>query len=360
MMKHIALAPCLLLAALSAHAQSVPISIKASGAVCDGKTDDGGAIARAIAEAKAKALPVLIPAGVCAYGDVINLDGVKLAGTGDASVLYALNPLREVIFLRGSGSEVRSLKLTGAKPPGRRPPWEGSRIVPFAASNWTVDNVTIDSSTGTGIQTARESTNGTISNNRITDTMGDAIHITDGASYITITGNTVQRSGDDGIAVVSYQKQKISHHITAKGNTITDNRGGRSMSVVGGSDVVYENNRMSNPVAACLYLAQEGNKDYNTHAITGIVARNNTLTSCGNAAIGHAAVMLFTNTAGYTNSGVTLSRNEIASSAVGIRAYGSNADITLDSNRINAAEPMRLQTQGVRVTPYATGGAGAQ
>ena len=358
-MKHIAFASCLLLAALPAHAQA-EVSIKAHGAVCDGNTDDGAAIARAIAAAKAKALPVLIPAGVCAYGDVITLDGAKLVGTGDASVLYALNPLREVIWLRGSGSEVRSLKLTGAKPPGRRPQWEGSRIVPFGASNWTVDNVTIDSSTGTGVQTARESTQGTISNNRITDTMGDAIHITDGASYITITGNTVQRSGDDGIAVVSYQKQKISHHITARGNTITDNRGGRSMSVVGGEDVVYENNRMSNPVAACLYLAQEGNKHFNTQAVKGIVARNNTLTNCGNIAIGHAAVMLFTNTDGYTNSGVTLSRNEIASSAIGIRAFGSNADVTLDSNRINAAEPLKLQSQGVRVMPYAAGAAGVQ
>src|SRR5688572_32070169 len=65
-------------------AVSVPVSITAHGAKCDG-TDDHAAITRAIAAAKAKALPVLIP-GTCAYGDVITLDGAKLIGT-EASVL---------------------------------------------------------------------------------------------------------------------------------------------------------------------------------------------------------------------------------------------------------------------------------
>lgn len=340
---------------------TVPVNVTAHGAKCDGTTDDQAAITRAIAAAKARALPVLIPAGACAYSDVINLDGVKLVGTGDASVLYALNPLREVIFLRGSGSEVRSLRLTGSKPPGRKPEWEGSRIVAYTASNWVVDNVTIDSSTGTGIQTARESTKGTISNNRITDTMGDSIHITDGASYITITGNTVQRSGDDGIAVVSYQTQKISHHVVASGNLVSENKGGRSMSVVGGSDVIYAMNRLSNSRAACLYLAQEG-APYNTYADSRINASYNTLTNCGSSAIGHAAVMLFTNTTGFENAGVTLTRNDINSSAVGaigVRVFGQNTGVKFDSNRITATEPMRLVTPGVVVNPYVSGPVGA-
>src|SRR5205823_1436108 len=59
------------------------------GAKCDGTTDDAAAIAAAIESAKAKGVPVLLPAATCAYGAVLNLDGVKLIGRGDASTLWA-------------------------------------------------------------------------------------------------------------------------------------------------------------------------------------------------------------------------------------------------------------------------------
>ena len=226
-----------------------------TGAKCDGATDDAAAIRAAIESAKTKGLPVVLPAATCAYGAVLNLDGVKMIGRGDTSILWALDPFQAAIFLRGSGSEVRNLKLTGVKPTKRHPPREGARIVPFGASKFVIDNVTIDGSTATGIQTSRGATQGTISNNRISNTLADGIHITDGASYITIVGNVIHDTGDDGIAVVSYRNQGgPSHHITAVRNTVSHNRGGRSMSVVGGSDVIYENNRLSdNGKAACLY-----------------------------------------------------------------------------------------------------------
>ncbi|MBC7995102.1 MAG: hypothetical protein H7Z15_17875, partial [Rhizobacter sp.] len=91
----------------SAPAQApASVAITDFGAVCDGRFDNTDAIARAIAAAKRLGRTVLVPAGVCAYGDVIRLDGVKLAGTGDSSVLHALNPNREANFLLGDGAAV--------------------------------------------------------------------------------------------------------------------------------------------------------------------------------------------------------------------------------------------------------------
>jgi parallel beta-helix repeat protein len=336
----------------------VPVSITAHGAKCDG-ADDHAAITRAISAAKAKALPVLIPAGSCAYSDVIHLDGVKLTGTGDASALFALNPLRSAIVLQGTGAEVRSLRLTG-NATARGSTRESSRIVAHGATKWMVDGVLIDNAAGAGIR-SDNSSNGTVSNNRITGTLADSIHITDRSSYITVTGNTIRNSGDDGIAVVSYKPQGgVVHHVTAKGNTISDNKGGRSMSVVGGSDVLYEGNRMTNNVgAACLYLAQEAS--YNTYPVSRFVGRYNTLATCGNPAIGHAAVMLFTSgTAGDSNTNVTLTRNDISQAARGIRVFGSNTGVVLDSNKIDSPQPLVIQIEGVRVVPYSTGLAGVQ
>jgi parallel beta-helix repeat protein len=328
-------------------------------AKCDGATDDAAALTAAIKSARALGLPVVLPAATCAYGNVLTLDGVKMIGRGDASVLWALNPSREVIFLRGSGAEVRNLKLVGVKPTARAPPWEGSRIVAHGASDFVVDNVTIDGSTGTGVQTARGATNGTISNNRISNTLADGIHITGQASYITIVGNVVEGAGDDGIAVVSYQGDKgLTHHITAARNTVNNNKGGRSMSVVGGSDVLYENNRLSNNTGrACLYLAQEDS--WKTLPLSNVIARYNTLSNCGNPAKGHAAVMLFADSA--VNTGVQILRNDITQSGqAGIRMFGRNTDVTIDGNRVSGTRQALQLPAGVTATPYSAGTVGAQ
>lgn len=329
------------------------------GARCDGRSDDAAALDAAISSAKAKGLPVLLPAASCAYGAVLTLDGVKLVGRGEASVLWALDPSRAAIFLRGSGAEVRSLKLAGAPPVKRSPKLEQARIVAIGASDFVVDNVTIVGSNGGGIQTSRGASRGTISNNRVSETLADGIHITGQASFITITGNLVERTGDDGIAVVSYQGDGgLTHHVTATRNTVRDNRGGRGMSVVGGADVLYENNRISNTGRyACLYLAQEDS--YKTLPISNVTARHNTLSNCGSAMTGHAAVMLLSNSR--ANGGVRIEHNDITQDGQrGIRALGQNADVTIDGNRVSgSAEPLQLPP-GLRARPYSEGRVGAQ
>ena len=345
---------------LKASTQLRGVNPMQTGAKCDGTTDDAAALRAAIESAKSKGLPVVLPAATCAYGAVLNLDGVKMIGRGDTSILWALDPFKAAIFLRGSGSEVRNLKLTGLQPTKRHPPREGARIVPFGANQFVIDNVTIDGSTATGIQTARGATQGTISNNRISNTLADGIHITDGASHITIVGNVIRDTGDDGIAVVSYRAQGgPSHHITAVRNTVSHNRGGRSMSVVGGSDVIYENNRLSdNGRAACLYLAQEDH--WKTLPISNVIARNNTLTNCGNPAIGHAAVMLFAQS--FANAGVQILRNDITQNGqqTGIRMFGPNDDVAIDGNRVSGGRQALQLPPGVKATPYSAGIVGAQ
>lgn len=344
---------------LAADAPPSGVNPQEHGARCDGSTDDAPAFTAAISAAKKQGVPVVLPAATCAYGAVLTLDGVKLVGRGDASVLWALDPSRAAIFLRGQGAEVRSLKLAGAPPVKRSPKLEQARIVAIGASGFVIDNVTIVGSNGGGIQTSRGASQGTISNNRVSDTLADGIHITGQASYITITDNLVERTGDDGIAVVSYQGDGgLTHHVTALRNTVRDNRGGRGMSVVGGSDVVYESNRISNTGRyACLYLAQEDS--YKTLPISNVTARYNTLSNCGSSITGHAAVMLFSNSS--TNAGVRIERNDIEQTGQrGIRAFGQNADVLIDGNRVNGAGQPDQLPPGLRARPYSEGRVGAR
>lgn len=335
-------------------------TITSFGAVCDGRFDNSAAIARAIAAARQLNQTVLIPAGVCAYGDVIRLDGVKLAGTGDSSVLHALNPTREAIFLSGDGAAVSRVRLAGARSSVRLAAWEATRITAFGATNFVVNDVTIDGSAAAGIQTARGASHGTITNNRIRDTLSDSIHITDRASHITVNNNRIDNSGDDGIAVVSYRNNGgVVEHVTARDNVILNNRWGRHMSVVGGSNVLYENNRLENNLAAaaCLYVAQEAS--YATYGSREVTLRRNTLRNCGGASTGHGAVMLYSD-GQEANTSIAIVRNDIANSPRGVRIFSAmNSRVTVDSNRVvGATTPFDITTPGVSFTPYTTGPVG--
>ena len=338
------------------------IDIRTTGARCDGSFDNSAAIAAAITAAKSKRVAVYVPAGVCAYSDLIRLDGVKLVGAGDTSVLYTLNPSRAAIYMSGSGAEVSLLKLGGRKGTTRQSAWEGTRITLFGATNFVIDKVTIDGAVGAGIQTAWSTNNGRITNSTIKNTLADSIHMTDKASYITVEYNRIENSGDDGIAVVSYRKDGgLVNHITARHNVVLNNKWGRQMSVVGGTQVLYEYNDLESNLAgaACLYIAQEASwATYGAHDVT---ARYNTLKTCGGSPTGHGAVMVFSD--GWeANTNITLTRNDVAQNGQpGIRVLSNyNTGVRLDSNRVQGASPaLDIRSPGVSVVPYTSGSVGS-
>ena len=134
---------------------------------------------------------------------LILLGSVALVGTGPGSVLVALDWRREAIFLSGRAPAVRQVRLTGPTAPDRQAAWEATRITVFGATDFAITSVTIEGSAAAGIQTAHGAGGGLIADNRISDTLSDAIHLTDGAHDIRVERNRISRAGDDGIAVVS-------------------------------------------------------------------------------------------------------------------------------------------------------------
>jgi hypothetical protein len=333
----------------------IPLNLKSFGAKFNG-ADDTAALALALAVGNHQQQPVLIPAGaVCAYSDVLVVEGIELYGE-EGATLRSLNTDRAAIELRGVGPGIRSLRLTGVIPTIRSQKDSSARVRVIGASEFTVAGMMIESGSSAGVL-VRNSDHGRIEHNRISDTKADSVHITEKSSFIEITRNRMERSGDDGVGVVSYRKDGgLCHNIQAHGNVISANVGGRCMSVVGGEDITYEFNEMrGNAKAAGLYLAQE--KSYDTYALKNVTARRNTIVNCGNKAIGHFAVMLFSNAE--RNDGVRLERNLIVGDGIrgGIRVYGDQTNIALDSNLgVNAAD--LIVTTGVVVTPYSAGSVG--
>ncbi|MBK0391678.1 right-handed parallel beta-helix repeat-containing protein [Ramlibacter algicola] len=331
------------------------------GAACDGVTDDGPALARALARAKELRVPVLVPERRCAYADVIRVDGTTLAGSGPASVLHALDWRRSAIFMSGHAPRVSNLRLAGAAAPSRQSAWEMTRITLFGANDFVIDHVTIEGAAAAGIQTARGTRRGRITGNVVRNTLSDGIHLTAGASEILVEDNLVEFSGDDGIAVVSYRADPVPvSHITARGNVVRHNRWGRNMSVVGGEHVLYEDNLLQDNEAgrACLYIAQEGG-DLPTRAARDVQARRNTLDNCGGLLSGHGAIMVFSD-GQEPNRAITLRDNDVRGPRLaGIRVRGPAVDLVLEANRVSGGwRAVDVRDPAVRVVPYAGGPVG--
>jgi len=330
------------------------------GGVCDGVMDNSPALARALARASKLRLPVLIPAGRCAYADIIRVDAVTLIGSGPQSVLHALDWRRSAIFMLGAAPRVSNLRLTGVAAPSRQADWEMTRITVFGATDFVIDGVTIEGAAAAGIQTADGAKRGRITNNVVRNTLSDGMHLSGAASDVLVQGNLVESTGDDGIAVVSYWNEDRVSNITARDNVVRNNRSGRNMSVVGGSHVLYENNLLQNNLAglACLYIAQE-QRGSTTRGSSDITARRNTLEHCGGKS-SHAAVMLFSDGL-ELNERIRLVENDIRPSGqVGIRIFSRfNIDVQLDNNRVTGAtRPLDVRDSSVRVVPYTSGPVG--
>ena len=240
----------------------------------------------------------------------------------------------------------------------RQAAWEATRISLFGAKNFVIDHVTIDGSAAAGIQTAQSTNNGHITYNSIKNTLADSIHMTDKASYITLENNRIENAGDDGIAVVSYTSDGgLVNQITARNNVILNSNWGRQMSVVGGSNVLYENNDLENNLGAhaCVYIAQENS--YVTYGAHNVVVQRNTLKNCGGTSTGHGAIMVFSDGA-EANTNISLIRNDIYQSGQpGIRVFSTmNTGVTLDSNRVQGASPaLDVTSPGVSITSYVSG-----
>lgn len=318
------------------------ISIVTHGAVSGGPnclTAINAAIAAAAGTAEKT---VWVPAGTWHYSSWFALNGVKIYGAGyTQSILYAEDTDNSSIFMRGSGAEVRQLKMTGPTG-GRTAPWEANKITLDGCSNFVVKDCYFEFATSATIQAKSSANNGLIAHNHVQSSEADSIHMTDLAHDIIIEHNVIDDSGDDSIACVSYgYNGGYCRNITARHNYITDYRWGRGLSVVGGEDIYYYNNYIENTggtgPSAGIYLAQENS--YDSYAFHRVKIENNTVKNCGRVG-DHAGIMVFSDNAasrGNPCDSVQFVRNDIvyttSTGRDGLRFFGPVTNITLDNNR---------------------------
>ncbi|HLO79126.1 MAG TPA: right-handed parallel beta-helix repeat-containing protein [Magnetospirillum sp.] len=287
------------------------VSITSFGAVADGTTDNHDAIQAALDYAQAHGQSVLIPRGTFAYSGTLTANGITVAGTGDGSVLKALDPNQESLILTGTGGALHDFQMQGNNSAGRLTTFESGMIWVHDATGYTIRDVHINGSASVGI-VSEHSSSGSVLNNTIENTLADSIHNVNGSHHVTIQGNRIMRSGDDGISVVSYGDLPIVHDILIQGNTVLDNVWGRGLTVVGGRAVTIASNHVEggSAGAAGIYVAAES--EYGTLGVSDVTVRDNTLIDAGGVFSGHGAITVYNSQAGSAViTGVILDHNQI-------------------------------------------------
>jgi hypothetical protein len=269
------------------------LNLLAFGAVANGTTDNQSAFDRAIAAARSQRKKLYIPAGKYAKSNVLNIDSVEVYGDGDASEIISTNPMRSAIFLKGSGSTLRSLShTTSTTGIQRQSSAEQASIVVWMTPAFSIDDVTVNGGASIGML-MYGSSNGIVRKCRVYNTLADSYHMTYGSKNIGILNNVARNCGDDGVAVVSYgSNPTMCSDISIIGNDVGHNYWGRGIAVSGGRNITIQGNTIAKTNAAGILISSEGTP-WNTYEVDGVVCKNNNVLDCvTSATIGHPAVLV--------------------------------------------------------------------
>lgn len=252
------------------------LSIVDYGAIANDELDDLTAINECIAAAKLQGKTVYVPRGLFIYSDMITLDGVDMTGEGTTSILKCTNPNVQAIKLTGNGTDLSKVKLTTIPVTVRLSTDNSVRVLVYKdATNFSIKNIEIDGGTSGGIFCT--GAHGMISSNTVKNTLADGIHITGLANDLIIKNNRCIDTGDDQIAIVSYDKNGgWVKNVTIINNNVSGGLA-RGITISGGENVLVENNKIADNGGAGIFIASEGN--WRTYTVKNVTVRNNTISN---------------------------------------------------------------------------------
>jgi hypothetical protein len=278
---------------------------------------------------------------------VVRQAQVVLSGYG--ATLIATVPDDQTIEMRGTGTTIAGFRLAGTGSTRMGTP-RSTKIEVTGRDVQVLDNA-IDG--GGGGIFVFGGTDVAIVGNEVLATLADGIHITHGARNVLVRGNVVRGTGDDMIAVVSYQGDGVlSRNVLIAGNSLEGNAWGRGITVVGGADVTIANNVVRNvQVSAGILVAQEDSS--RTYGASGVLVENNEISDIQTAAARtdprpltqQAAIDVSTWSGSVTR--VTVVGNRVSRARfAGIRVWGNVSQYRIADNMLSAIGGMPVQVGG--------------
>jgi hypothetical protein len=342
---------CLLVAAVGAvwPAQGASVSAESLGAVGDGKTDDTSALQRAL-DGLSAGESLVLPAGrTFAHSDVlrVRVPGVTLRGGG---TLLATDEARASVHVDADDVTIRDLTVRTAKTTRRWSAPEQSGLWLGAHRQTIVEDVTVLGAASAGVF-VQGASRFQLTDVTVEDSRADGIHMTAGASHGRLDHPVTRRTGDDGIAIVSYLADATAVSDVRVASPLVDvARGGRGLSVIGGRDVSFSDVDVRDTAAAGLYVACERG-DFSTRVPSDVSVDGGSVEGANtDASIDQGAVLVYNAQTEQTLSGVSVTHLRIvdtrptASRQVGLLGdrNGPIDDVSLEDVAVIGDGPVTL------------------
>lgn len=251
------------------------------GAKGNDEIDDTQAIKDCIEAAAKGSKKVWIPAGNFYINDQVNIvKGVQIAGAGMWYTVIKKNipgAFQKRGFQMSDSTGIKNLKIDDILGNIRINNLEGIRF--SGSTGVVIDGIWVANTFGAGIL-GTSASNAVIKNCRVFGTFADAIHIARKSFNCVAENNLVRNSGDDGLAIVTYNSAGC-HDITYRNNTVWFNYWGRGITIIGGDHNTVERNLVIDGSKAGFLVAVEEYNKQITPYVTNFTVQHNRSVRCG-------------------------------------------------------------------------------
>lgn len=274
----------------------------------------------------------------------VAVPGVRIEGNG--ATLAATNAPASALQIDAPGVSVADVTLTAPTDGPRLTGLEQHKLV-VSGDGVSLTDVTIDGSAAAGVF-VDGAHDFRLTRVTVRDTLADGIHMTDGATNGRLDNPRTERTGDDGVAVVSYGTDAPCAGITITAPVVAGTRWGRGISVVGGRDVSVRDLTVSGTSGAGLYVASEG-APYFTDSVAGVRVTGGTITGANtDPSVIHGAVLVYSGNAGRSVSDVSISGLTIAATPPGAER---NVGVIARPGTVDAIALHRIELRDTALRP---------
>jgi hypothetical protein len=286
------------------------------------------------------------------HSEVLTVDVPNVTVTGPGATLIATDEQHSAFHIAADGVVVSDL-VFGVEQTTKR--WEGldqHKVTITQAKEVELHSIEITGSAAAGVYVGAGASKFLLDSVTVRNTRADGIHMTGGAHDGTVRNPNVIHSGDDGVAVVSYESDPaISRNITVYAPVVEDNSNGRGVSVVGGENITYHDVQIKGSSSAGVYVGVEGDP-YFTQSNKDILISGGQLQDANyDERVNHGALLVYNGRPGHEISNVRIENLAIEDPPTGAtRQVG----LLSDGGRVSGIELYRLVIRSATPAPFYT------
>ncbi len=229
---------------------------------------------------------LVLEPGTYQHSDIltIRVPGVQIDGNG--ATLVATNDARSGLQIWADGVSIRNMNLA-APLAGQRYYGTDQHKLLVRADGVTLSNVTITGSAAAGVYIAGAS-NFRLDQVTVRDTRADGIAMSAGSSAGQVNNALTERTGDDGISVVSYTDRYRGYRgppcrdIVIDSPVVNGTTQARGLIVSGGENIVFRNINVSNTSSAGVLITSQADPIF-TSPVNGVEISGGSITNANTA-----------------------------------------------------------------------------